>query len=298
MDPSRTVEPYHVDGKIKVRTIGTSWRGDPHNPEANTAVPVIVHDEEFQKAQQLRPSEAERLMGLPLNCNSGCGVTAEDRLRAVGDGWDLNVTSMLFRFCQTAVGTPMSAHQAAGLTGSRGGSRTASDEKALLSTLLDYQSQSGDQGLTSLIALFSRKQQHQMLKLIESNHDLSSCMYAGSVLDSGSSRHLPPNIHILDNESLVLLTGFDQSQSSTSGNGYLPIRAHDEHSNRSVQLDIEDAHQIDGVAQPIMSMGKLLRGGISISQLMVVNAMHYLLGVILNSWWSWDQMVFYASHTT
>lgn len=262
MDPGRTVEPYHVDGKVTVRTIGKSWRGDPHNPEANTTVPVIVHDEQFQKAQQLRPSEAERLMGLPLNCTSGCGVTAKDRLRAIGDGWDLNVTSMLFRFCQLAVGTPLSAHPAARLTDSGAGSTAVPDGTApLLPTLLDYRSQAGDQGLAALIALFPMEQQLQMLELIKSHHDSAKCMFSGSVLDSGSSRHLSPNTHVLDNESLVSLTGFDQSQSWTSGNGYLPIRAHDEHSDSSVQLDIQDADKMDGVAQPILSLGKLLRQG-------------------------------------
>ena len=37
-------------------------------------------------------------MGLPKDCTAGAGITAIDRLRTIGNGWDLNVVKMLLRF--------------------------------------------------------------------------------------------------------------------------------------------------------------------------------------------------------
>lgn len=86
MDAGRTLEPYTGEGKTIVRTIGKSWRDDPVSPEANTSLPVVVHDVDCERSQHLRAHEAERLMGLPVDCTAGAGASAKDRLRAIGDG--------------------------------------------------------------------------------------------------------------------------------------------------------------------------------------------------------------------
>ena len=94
LDPGHIVEPYSIDGKQTMRTIGGSWSGDPDSPVADTRVPVIVHDEQFEKAQHLRVSEAERLIGLFTDATAGGGVSAKDRLICLGKAWDVPTTEM------------------------------------------------------------------------------------------------------------------------------------------------------------------------------------------------------------
>ena len=86
MNHGRTVEPYLVDGKTTIRTISKSWRGNSDNPVPDTTVPVIVHDDLFEKAQYLNVEEAEQLLGFQRGATAGRGVTNKDRLIALGDG--------------------------------------------------------------------------------------------------------------------------------------------------------------------------------------------------------------------
>ena len=75
MDPDRRVESYFIDGKTTIRTIGKSWQGDPANPTARTNLPVIVHDDKFEKAQHLNAEEAERIIGFQTGATAGRGVS-------------------------------------------------------------------------------------------------------------------------------------------------------------------------------------------------------------------------------
>ena len=65
MCTGHTLEPYIVDGKTTVCTIGVSWIGDPEHPKADTSVPVLVHDQCYEQPQLLQAEEAEMLMGYP-----------------------------------------------------------------------------------------------------------------------------------------------------------------------------------------------------------------------------------------
>ena len=47
----RILEPYFVEGKTTVRTIGASWTGDDNHPKADTAVPVRVYDQRYEQPQ-------------------------------------------------------------------------------------------------------------------------------------------------------------------------------------------------------------------------------------------------------
>ena len=58
----RKLEPYIVQGKETIRTIGKSWTGDPDCPVADTTVPVVVHDVKFDKVQHLIAEEAEAIL--------------------------------------------------------------------------------------------------------------------------------------------------------------------------------------------------------------------------------------------
>ena len=95
MDPGHTVERYDVDGKETVRTIVEPWRGDPHNPKANTSVPVAVFDEAHPQPQDLHINEAERLMGMEADVTVGSGATVKDRLEAIRVAWNLVISTMI-----------------------------------------------------------------------------------------------------------------------------------------------------------------------------------------------------------
>ena len=94
MGVGRKLEPYVVDGKTTVRTIGASWMGDPDFPKADTSIPVVVHDDRYKQPQHLVAEEAEPLLGFQPGATAGNGVSQKDRLTALGDGWDVRTTMM------------------------------------------------------------------------------------------------------------------------------------------------------------------------------------------------------------
>ena len=82
---------------MQCRPIGASWEGDPSNPTAATNAPVLVYDDAADEPVQLRAHEAEQLMGMKAGTTEGEGIAAIDRLRCIGAGWDIRVTSMLLK---------------------------------------------------------------------------------------------------------------------------------------------------------------------------------------------------------
>ena len=98
MDPGRTLETKKVYGRQAVPTVCKSWKGDPDNPQERTNYPVRVIDVNNPELMFLRPHEAEKLLGLITGCTAGAGITAISRLKAIGNGWDINVVSMLLGY--------------------------------------------------------------------------------------------------------------------------------------------------------------------------------------------------------
>jgi len=58
-----------------------------------------------------------------------------------------------------------------------------------------------------------------------------------------------------------MLTGFDNSQSLTTGNGFLPVLFYDQNTGTAVKADIEDVDRMPGLNSSLLSLGKLLRAG-------------------------------------
>ena len=260
MDPGRTVEPYFIDGKQTMRTIGGSWSGDPDSPVADTRVPVIVHDEQFEKAQHLRVNEAERLVGLFTDATAGGGVSAKDRLICLGKAWDVPTTEMQLRFSRLARRKIMSvAADYYSATRPLQYPLAADHLEHLQSQLRTARLRGGSDAVVSLLAAAEpRVQQQMLLMLAEPQQQLVN--YAGSVLDSGSSRHLSPRTQVTHSDDKLSLTGFDKSMAWTDGNGYLPLKLHEARSDKSISLDLYDADKFDGI-EPILSMGKMIRLG-------------------------------------
>ena len=98
MDEGRTLHTKKVYGRQAVPTVCKSWKGDPENPKESTNYPVRVIDANNPELMFLRPHEAERLLGVTPGCTSGAGITAISRLKGIGQGWDINVCSMLLGY--------------------------------------------------------------------------------------------------------------------------------------------------------------------------------------------------------
>jgi hypothetical protein len=264
MEAGRTLEPYTVGGKTTIRTIGKSWTGDPDHPTADTTVPVIVHDEGFEKAQELRAEEAEMILGWQRGSTAGRGASQKLRLSSLGDGWDFNTVLMINRFSRLArkwVSGPLypsfeKAHDEADSQVSDLGREAALAE--LVSELLGMNiADVGD-----VLAEFPLEEQSAILEMMRQREVASMeahVNYAGSVLDSGSGKHLQPRTHVLDAESVSPLVGFTGETDWTQGNGYLPVEFHDTRTDSKFAMDIGDSDKLSSVITPILSLGKMLR---------------------------------------
>jgi hypothetical protein len=222
MDPGRTLIRQQSGGQRYVRTIGKSWKGDPTNPVADTRLPVLVKDINEQKLQHLRPHEAEQLMGMPRDCTAGNGATAKERLMAVGNGWDLNVVGKFFDNYRDQVdnlsAVACTLQQVAPVP-----TNLSQQDRALQCSLAIMTQQMPADDFKAMLAQYSLEQQLHMFGLLRGWYQMHpSCQVSapsGSILDSGSSRHLDPRVTVTNSEDTVTITGFDNSQHWTTGNG-------------------------------------------------------------------------------
>jgi hypothetical protein len=250
MEGGRTVQRYTAYGRECVRPIGKSWRGDPDSPVADTRLPVLVDDELFNEPQQLKPVEAERLMGMPAGCTAAPDISAKDRLKAIGNGWDVIITTLLLAHSQVANLQPFVSDEH---------SHVDDSEVAVqLAALLD---DAGPEYVADCLMDVKHEERKHCLKLLK-NYFALGVTGNYTVLDSGSARHLSSRTSVLNNEDKTALTGFDGSVQWTDGNGYLPIAFTDQLTGDTVSLDISDVDLMsDKLVSDILSLGKLLRGG-------------------------------------
>ena len=263
MDAGRTVQRYTANGTTHVRPIGKSWRGDPQNPVADTSRPVLVTDESCTSAQHLRPEEAERLMGMEPGCTAGQGVTPRQRLKCIGNGWDHNVTVMLLRYSSLSRLAPSS--QTADIWSAIPELTALTTEEKTAQALLQIQQTSMEPSAFAL-HLSRLEPDHQiwclsLLKHAAAQGGARTVSSNWSVLDSGSSRHLHGDTHVLDPDDCKSLTGFNGSTEWTTGSGYLPLHMTDMNTDQSVKVDIDDVDTMQGLQSNILSMGKLIRKG-------------------------------------
>ena len=258
MDAGRTVHRVMNGGQLVVRTIGKSWRGDPSRPGADTLLPVLVDDRDFEKVQHLRPAEAERLMGMPTGCSAAPGITAKQRLKGIGNGWDINVVTMFLKHIKPKAANGSLYDECSVFT-------VADQDQLLLQALLKCRDRMSIDEFAGIVALHGAAEQLKILQLLAVYYSKTGPVLhvrgQCSVLDSGSSRHLNPDVHVTDPEETVMLTGFDNSQSLTTGNGFLPVLFYDQNTGTAVKADIEDVDRMPGLNSSLLSLGKLLRAG-------------------------------------
>jgi site-specific DNA-cytosine methylase len=265
MDPGRTLQRFELKGVKYVRTIGKSWKGNPDSPTANTNAPVMVKDMQHSELQHLRPAEAERLVGMPPGCTDGPGISARQRLTCIGNGWDINVVCMFFvnyrQMLLTSGSAPPPSH---GIAGIANFSQPLSQQHQLMQyALMVLKAQMTDAEFSACLASRSLPDQQLQLGLIKHWYAANPVLLAsaGSVLDSGASRHLHPDTVVLDVDSKVSIEGFNGAVQWTTGNGYIPMECKDTVSGTVRPLDIGDSDSMEGLVYPLLSLGKLLRAG-------------------------------------
>ena len=87
-------------------------------------------------------------------------------------------------------------------------------------------------------------------------------MYEGSVLDSGSSKHLHSQVQVTHSDDLCSIFGFESNTKPTwtQGNGYLPLTACDTVTGQPRSFDVWDSDKLITVTVTldILSLGKLV----------------------------------------
>ena len=238
MQLGRTVEPYYVAGKQTVRTVTASWKGNPHQPEANTAASIVVHDSRFEKAQDIAPVKTERFLGYPDGSTGGGGVTPKDRLSRLGAAWDVLTVLAIMKHSKlhrsALVGSAIAMPNPTPL------SQLSGD--LLKAQLQQIQSTGGTAALVQAMQSMCYEDQIRMLSALVDGK-VNYADHQGSVLDSGSSRHLHPNTCVTQPDDSISLTGFNGDSTWMQGNGYLPLSLSDATTDTGVSHDIYD---VDG----------------------------------------------------
>ena len=106
MNQGHNVQTYKAYGQDCIRHIGKSWTGNAHSPKASTSRPGLVDNEMFEEPQHLAPEKAEKLTGMSGSDTAGNGVSNQDRLKGIGNRWDINVANMTFSYSALATRTP------------------------------------------------------------------------------------------------------------------------------------------------------------------------------------------------
>ena len=261
MLPGRTVHVHVYQGRECVRRPGASWAGDPDHPVAQTRVPVLVDDELFDTPQHLQPVECELLLGHEADVTAAPGVANIDRLRALGNGWDMVVTTMIMAHSQLAnldehIQCEHSLHSKEACPDQHN-----VDNPALNSMIQMLEADQADE-LVSIFMCMDPDDVHTHLHALILHYALMADSDMGSVLDSGAAKHLRRDVRVLDSDNLSPLTGFDGSVQWTLGNGYLPIQVNDVHTGSSVSMDISDCDLMGkALVTNLLSLGKPLRDG-------------------------------------
>ena len=255
MDQDRTIIKYIANGVSAARPLTASWFGDPNDPTCMSKRKNMVRDYTTPgKLTEIRPLEAERLMGWRENSTKSPSVTNLTRMRGLGNSWDIHVTGPLLK---KIVG---SSESSAGVAIPEGLSEL---------TLTPEQSEllaRGHQILKDPNGNFNQLTETEQAKLVTMfsavipEGSAPIIAYTGSVIDSGAGRHVCSKTKVTDATQSHRLRGFDGSTAWTSGRGFLPTTL-TTRSGSSVNIDVDDVDHLPAAAAELLSMGKLIEDG-------------------------------------
>ena len=260
LDPGRKMQKMPSRGRLCTLPLGASWKGDPEDPVASTNRPVLIIDENHDEPQHVRPEEAEQLHGMPRGTTAGDGISAITRLHCIGGGWDLNIINMFTKHLMPQTLEDQTRAYLASLAITSTSEQLDQGEKFYL---LQQKSPQAFNGLVASLATDSIVQASKVVALTEHyRRNISTDDYSStSIIDSGASRHVSPDVNILAPDDKVKLTSFTGKETWTSGNGYIPIDCHDDLTGNTFSIDIDNADHSTDTVSSLLSMCKLLRAG-------------------------------------
>ena len=263
MDPGRRIQKHHSSKGYYSRPIGASWHGKPDSPVANTNAPVLVFDENHDEPQHLRVNEAERLMGMTTDTTKGAGISNLDRMKSIGGGWDINVTSRLLRYFGQDT---RDLFLAAETYIDKLSSDITKEQLHQCSTVYAIRETSPDD-FNNLITESTKKYGTDYgVKLIAMaeyySRSINSALPGDNfVMDSGAGCHVDPDTIVTDPDNKTRLTGFLGEATWTKGRGHIPLRIHDDLTGHTVDIDINNADNVTKSRVSLLSMGKLINDG-------------------------------------
>ena len=263
MDPGRRVQKHPSSKGYYCRPIGASWKGDPDKPVANTNAPVLVFDENFDEPQHLRVNEAERLMGMTTDTTQGQGISNLDRMKSIGGGWDINVTSRLLKcFGQDTRDLFFAAETYIDKL-----SKDITNEQLHQCSTIYAIRESSPDDFNSLVSESTRKYGVDYgVKLIAMAEYYSRSINSALpdetfIVDSGAGCHVDPDTIVTDPDNKTRLTGFLGEATWTKGRGHIPLSIYDDLTGHTVDIDITNADNVTTSRASLLSMGKLINDG-------------------------------------
>ena len=228
-----------------------------------------MNDHTRGEAQHVRPHEAEQLMGMDAGTTDGPGITAKNQLKAIGGGWDINVTSMLQQLKHLK---PRSVQAYTSMYLARlATSATATDmeQSEHFTNLFE--------GDMEKVANFTASlQEHAGMasvgELLAAMIHYENVVYhvsseRTSVLDSGAARHVDPDAIITDMDNRTRLSSFTGEDVDvwTDGIGYIPCEFQDDLTSKPFKLNTDDADYVKCITCTLISMRKLTKQGWKLS---------------------------------
>ena len=248
---------YTAHGKMHVRPLGASYSLGTDTAPISSSRRKLQSLDADGNIHEITPSQAEALMGLPKDSTKANGVSNRERLNSIGLGWDINViAAILFRFVPSNQSLD-----------DRVSNLVATWPENLNPDFAAWQSQlvkANETDETAMVTFLESQEpedQVEVLALLQHYKVFSVHRIQGSIVDSGSARHISSHVNITDSEDKLCLTGFEGSTSWTMGSGYMSLVMKDKMSDKNFSLTITKADRSKDSIASILSMGKLINSG-------------------------------------
>ena len=200
---------------------------------------------------------------MTTDTTKGAGISNLDRMKSIGGGWDINVTSRLLRYFGQDT---RDLFLAAETYIDKLSSDITKEQLHQCSTVYAIRETSPDD-FNNLITESTKKYGTDYgVKLIAMaeyySRSINSALPGDNfVMDSGAGCHVDPDTIVTDPDNKTRLTGFLGEATWTKGRGHIPLRIHDDLTGHTVDIDINNADNVTNSRVSLLSMGKLINDG-------------------------------------
>jgi hypothetical protein len=267
------LDPGRYTTRESITTVTASWRGSAQHPWQWTQRPIIIWDEALQEETSLRVEEAERVHHLKPGYTAAPGLTPRDRLHGIGNGWDSSIIERIMRAQFHPEDFTADAQDEmpswASLSDSdhpdckennTGKDKVSSLTKALLKMKCpDLQAEV----IKNLPEDWQAKCTRDLNEALAENTRVFAVRQAQEyiILDSGSAKHICPDVTVTNTDDRIPLVGFSGDQVLSQGSGSITIPYADEYKNKDCAVGIDDVNKVSNVETTLLSVGKLVQKG-------------------------------------